>query len=188
MNQAREKSDGELLGERLRQIRIASGLTLTEVARQAEISKSLLSQVERGSSNASIGVLRSVARVLGVPFFRLFVETDPEKFLVRRGERRQLQVPGSHMRRELLVPDLQRRMVLVMAKLEPGEVSSPDFPAQHSGDECVLVLSGCIEVDVNGNLLVLEEGDCLYFDANVPHNMKNIHDGPSEVLAVLSNE
>jgi mannose-6-phosphate isomerase-like protein (cupin superfamily) len=77
-------------------------------------------------------------------------------------------------------------MVLVVARLEPGEVSSPDVPARHEGEECVLVLAGRIEIDMDGTLIELDEGDCLYFDAKVPHKMRNIHDGPSEVLAALA--
>jgi transcriptional regulator with XRE-family HTH domain len=180
------KPEDTAVGKRIRELRLAKGLTLTEVARQAGISKSLLSQVERSTANASLGVLRSIAHVLGVPFFRLFVETDFSRSLVRRKDRQKLQVPGSPIKRELLVPDLHRRMVLVVARLEPGEVSSPDVPARHEGEECVLVLAGRIEIDMDGTLIVLDEGDCLYFDAKVPHKMRNIYDGPSEVLAALA--
>lgn len=186
MSAGETKTDDLLLGERIRELRTAHGLTLTHVAKEAGISKSLLSQVERGTSGASIGVLRSIAGVLGVPFFHLFVETDPTSSLVRRAKRRQLHVPGSPIKRELLVPDLQRRIVLVLATLAPGEMSSPDVPASHEGEECILVLSGRIEVDMGGTLMVLDEGDSLYFDARTPHTMRNIHNITAEVLAALT--
>lgn len=182
------KSEEVILGQRIRELRAARNMTLTELARQVGVSKSLLSQVERGSSNASIGVLRAVAAVLGIPFFQLFVSGQLEGNLVRRDQRQLLHVPGSPIKRELLVPDLHRRMSLIIATLEPGQVSSPDAPTMHDGEECVYVLSGRIEVEAGDEHVILEEGDCLYFNARIPHRMQNVHDGLSQVLAVMADK
>lgn len=178
-------NDGLQVGARIREIRQRRRLTLTSVAQQAGVSKSLLSQVERGTSNASLPVIRSIAKALGVPLFTLFVEDEPNDGLVRRENRRRLDLPGSNVKRELLVPDFHRRMVLVMVRFEPGDENSPE-PTSHSGEECIVVLAGSVEVEVNSHRLTLNTGDSYYFDSKVPHVIRNVSDEPAETLAAVS--
>jgi transcriptional regulator with XRE-family HTH domain len=60
------------LGTRLRDIRIKSGLSLRELARQAEVSPSFISQIENGKSQPSVATLYSFSRLLGVSVDDLF--------------------------------------------------------------------------------------------------------------------
>ncbi len=131
-------------------------------------------------------MLRSIASVLGVPFFRFFVSHDPSSNVVRKDARFQIDIPGSPVERQLLVPDLNRRLVVLRAVLAEGDISSPVSPSSHEGDEWVYVLSGRVEVEINGHVITLDEGDAYYFNAIEPHVMRNIHPGQSEVLAAIS--
>ncbi len=65
------------LGERLRDIRIKSGLTLRELARQANVSPSFISQIENGKSQPSVATLYSFSRLLGVSVDELFEVKQP---------------------------------------------------------------------------------------------------------------
>lgn len=179
------RADGRV-GAHIRELRERRGMSVTELGRQVGVTKGQISQIERGTSNASIPVLRAIAKTLGVPLFSLFVDDDPHDALVRRHERRQLRVPGSRIVRELLVPDLHRRIVLISASFGPGE-SSADEPASHSGEECVVVLKGRMQIEVNGRTLDLEEGDSFYFDSAVPHIFRNVSDEPAEIMAAISS-
>jgi len=62
----------EYLGPRLKEIRMKTGLSLREVARQLEVSPSFVSQIENGKSQPSVATLYSLARLLGVPVDVLF--------------------------------------------------------------------------------------------------------------------
>src|SRR6202011_3751871 len=66
------------LGGRLRQVRTARGMSVRELARRAGCSASLVSQVERGVTAPSAGVLYSVANELGISLDFLFGEDDVE--------------------------------------------------------------------------------------------------------------
>lgn len=180
-----EISDEKSVGAHIRLLRERRGMSVTELARQVGVTKGQISQIERGLSNASIPVLRAIAKALGVPLFTLFVDDDPRDALVRHDQRRLLQIPGSDIVRELLVPDLHRKIVLISAKFEPGESSSSEA-SSHSGEECILVLKGRMRIEVNGHALDLEQGDSFYFDSTVPHIFRNVSDEPAEIIAALT--
>ena len=57
----------ELVGEALRQERVAQGRTLREVSKAARVSLGYLSEVERGQKEASSKLLASICRALEMP-------------------------------------------------------------------------------------------------------------------------
>jgi transcriptional regulator with XRE-family HTH domain len=177
--------DHDHVGARLRRLRLSQKITLTDLSRRLGVSKSQISQVERGLSNPSLSLLRSLANALDVPLFTLFVEDEVGDGVVRHDNRQQLHVPGSSVARELLVPDLHRRMFLVFARIEPGESTSADCVSHH-GEECVVVLRGRVDIEVNANRLSLDRGDSFYFDSKLPHVFRNSSDEPAEFIAAIS--
>lgn len=60
------------LGGRLREVRMQSGLSLREVARQLGVSPSFISQMENGKSQPSVATLYSMAQLLNVSIDELF--------------------------------------------------------------------------------------------------------------------
>jgi transcriptional regulator with XRE-family HTH domain/quercetin dioxygenase-like cupin family protein len=65
------------LGERLKDIRLKAGLTLRELARQANVSPSFISQIENGKSQPSVATLYSFSQLLNVSVDELFETKDP---------------------------------------------------------------------------------------------------------------
>jgi transcriptional regulator with XRE-family HTH domain len=181
-----EVQDESKVGAHIRAMREQRGMSVTELGRQVGVTKSQISQIERGNSNASVPVLRAIAKALGVPLFTLFVDDDPHDALVRKGDRRRMLIPGSDVVRELLVPDLHRKILLISASFEPGANSAGE-PAAHPGEECVLVLKGRMHIEINGHTIELEEGDSYYFDSTTPHVFKNLSDEPAELVAAISS-
>jgi transcriptional regulator with XRE-family HTH domain len=173
------------VGKKIREIRTQRRMSLTHLAEQTGVSKSLVSQVERGMSNPSLPVLRSLAQALDVPLFTLFVDDDLRDGLVRREDRQQLRIPGSNIVRELLVPDLHRQMLLVAAHFNAGDASSFEGTS-HRGEECVLVTSGSIGIEVGSTRIILNTGDSYYFDSELSHVIYNPTDEPAEIIAAIS--
>jgi transcriptional regulator with XRE-family HTH domain len=62
------------LGARLKIVRLKSGLSLREVARQLGVSPSFISQMENGKSQPSVATLYSMAQLLDVSIDELFAE------------------------------------------------------------------------------------------------------------------
>jgi len=172
-------------GERIRRARAARELTLAELAELAGVSKSLISQIERGRRDASLDTVRKVASALQVPVFSLFVEEADTQMVVRRDQRRIVRYPGSRATREILSPGLHGRMVLVWVTFPPEEDGRPR-PVRHVGEECVVVIRGALEVLIGEQTIRLERGDSMTFNPEVPHLFRNPTDDATEIIAAIS--
>jgi len=157
------------LGKTIRKRRKQMKLTIAQMAKQTGLTVSFLSQVERGKTGISINSLRKISEVLGVPIFHFLLEEhDCLGTLVRKNERKTLHLPDSHLRYELLVPDLNRSCEFWIGYLEPGAASS-DEPMSHPAEECLLVLEGVMELQIGQETHILYPGDSISYDGRIPH-------------------
>jgi len=182
---ANEVTVGTPLGERIKTYRTKRKLSLSVLAETSGISKSLISQIERSVVNPSVATIRSLARALEIPVFLLFLDDEPHSDLVRRDERRRLFLPGSTVERQLLTPEHRQTFVLLTMNIQPEELSSVDL-TQHGGEECVYVRTGCLSVRLGDQVIELQEGDSLYFNALVPHGFVNGGKGVAEVISCIA--
>lgn len=173
-----------MLGARIRGLRKKRGISGSELARRSGVSKSLISQIENDRANPSVDTIRAVAFALGVPVFVLFLNGNlTQDGLVRKAARIALHVPDSDAERELLTPSPSRKMVSVLGRLAPGKASSKS-PVTHDGEEWILVLCGKVKVFLAENVYLLDEGDAIYFDPQLPHRLVNVGDVTAEFLSV----
>ncbi len=172
-------------GARVRAVRLRQGLSLAQVAAAAGVSKSLVSQIERGVATASLETVRRLASALGVPVFSLFLDEQGEHMVVRADQRRVVQYPDSGVRREILSPNLRGRLALLWVTFPPGE-NLTGAPVRHVGEEAVVVLSGTLEVVIGDQVIRLEQGDSMTFDSEVPHRFQNPTDLPVQAIVAIS--
>ncbi len=170
------------MGERIRKLRKEKGLTLKDVSGRIAVTSSMLSSVEMGCRNPSLGTLRKLARVFEVPIFHFLMSEaeHPGKGLVRKEDRKRLQLPNNNLTYELLTPDFKGKMEVVLTRIPPGEASSAE-PMTHAGEEWNYVVQGDVELTVGDTTYTLEEGDSYYHHAEVPHRIHN----PAEAQAVV---
>ena len=187
LSSARSNADGDdlALGSRIREARQRRGLSVAELASQASVSKSLVSQIERGVAAPSLDTVRKLASALEVPVFSLFLEGPDSEMVVRRQQRRVVRYPGSKVTREVLTPSLNGRMVLLWVTFPSGERSRRE-PVRHVGEECVVVVRGSLEVAVSEQTIILKGGDSMVFDPNLPHTFRNPTKEPTEIIAAIS--
>ncbi|KUO77272.1 MAG: MerR family transcriptional regulator [Desulfosporosinus sp. BRH_c37] len=162
-----------MLGDKIRTKRMEKQLTLKDLAKRTGVTQGFLSQVERGLTDPSITSLRRIAHALDVPIFYFLMEEDESSPVVRKNERKVLKFPDSHLTFELLSPDLNRSLEMMMARLEPGAVTC-DVPLTHPGEENILVLQGQMKIQIGDDLQILEEGDSIYYYSGIPHKIWSI--------------
>lgn len=174
-----------MIGGKIRSIRASKGLSLKELAEKTNLTASFLSQIERDLAEPSITSLRNIAEALGVPIF--FFLMDDKKFnpVVRKEERKVLKLPKSNLVYELLSPDLNRQMELMIGRLAVG-ACSVEKPAGHPGEECILVLEGSMKVIVGNEEYLLEEGDSIYYFASMPHQLISCGDSELVYLSAIT--
>lgn len=160
-------------------------MTVTELARAAEVSVGLISQVERGISDPSLETLRRIARVLDTPLFSLFAEADRERVaVVRKDARMFVRSPHGGLTYQRLSAGAGKVEVLE-GQLAPGAASSEE-PWSHPSDECVVVLAGRLVVEVEGARYELDAGDSASFDSRAPHRYRNEAGEPVRFLLAVT--
>ncbi len=161
---ARQDSDSiahrESIGYRLRSRRHELGLSLRDVAAQADVTASFLSHLERGLSDMSLGVLRRIAAVLGVPVMYFLTEDHAHSPVVRAEERPVIELHDPRVRYEMLVPDLARKMEALIGRIEPGS-GNVVRPLRQHDEEFMFILSGALRIELGGREYVLSAGDSL---------------------------
>lgn len=173
------------LGSRIRELRTLRGLTLTALADEAGLSTGLISQVERGLSDPSLETLRRIARVLDVPIFSLFQQdADATVAVVRKNRRMRVSSPEHDIVYSRVSPG-RGRLEVLHGRLGSRKTSAAE-PWSHPSEECVLVLSGALIVEVAGADYELAEGDSCYLDSTLPHRYRNPYPRIAEFLVTVT--
>ena len=171
----------QAVGNEIKRLRKLRGRTLEQLASGAGVSAGLLSQVERGQGNPSFNTLVQVAHALGIPVARLMAGEQLSSPVVRRSERRRLNLGSNDhlVLMELLTARLDSALEAIRIVAEPG-YSTEDTPFVHDGEEFGIVLEGTHAVNVGGVHYVLQAGDSISYSSTIPHWYEN----PGEVTSV----
>lgn len=161
------------IGQKIRQVRTARGLTLHQVAQKVGLTRGAISQIERDRSNPSIGTLKAIADALGITMGSLFDAARPSGSLVVHPSARKVLSPRRGITYHLLTPDLNGRVEFILSEYQPGATTG-DVRYTHAGEECGLVLQGRLELQVGEETYVLKAGDSIRFDCSVPHRLTNV--------------
>jgi transcriptional regulator with XRE-family HTH domain len=181
-----EVSSGRL-GERVRALRRERGLTLDLLAGQSGVSRAMISKLERGEKSPTLVVAAKVAEGLGVSLPQLVgVEERREVVVVRRDRRMTMRDPETGFERQLLSPSFGGRGIEFIRNVVPEGSTSGDFPPHRTGvEEYVVVERGRLRAVLGGEEYLLEEGDALYFEANVAHRFDNAGEGECSYHLVI---
>ena len=179
--------DEKSIGQNIRSLREAAGISLTEVARQAGLAKGTLSKIEKGQISSPIGTLMSVANVLGARLADFFRDEEEvvTHVLTRKGQGVSLLRDGS-----------QYGYSYEALALEfPGKVAEPFILTvrpedkkgtfQHGGDEFIHVLSGQGEFQLGETKVQLKTGDSIYFNPELPHVLRPTNGKPVRFLCLF---
>jgi transcriptional regulator with XRE-family HTH domain len=178
-------ADEESMGGRIRKRRLQLGMTLADLAGASGLTKSFVSQIERGRNSPSIATLRAIAGALDVPVFYFFQAEQTTDPVVRLTERRVVTFQHTGVKYEFLTPDLQRNIEMLTLRLEPGQHTG-ERPLAHDGEECAVVIQGTMDVEVAGTTYRLQPGDSIYIGALQPHRTSNPGKSPAALISAIS--
>jgi transcriptional regulator with XRE-family HTH domain len=174
------------LGEVLRDAR-AGRFTIEELAALSNISSGRISQIERGLANPSFETLWRLSTALGVPIRALFPTGNSDKRqVVRRKERRRLEIPRDGLVYEMLTPSTNAALEILFLDIPSGYDGGARQPLSHNGDKFIHVRAGELVVRVAHNEWTLKEGDSITFDANEPHFVRNKAKARAQIQLVIT--
>lgn len=177
------------LGYRLASLRNDHGYSMRELGRLANVSPSLISEVERCRSEPSIAVLKRLAEALGTTLTHFFSEgSNASGRVIRNADRRALgndEVVDSPfgVRFELASPDEAESLEAIIG-IYSEDASMGDEPVTHQGEEWGMVLEGRFKVTLGDEIYFLEAGDSIWFRSSTPHRIENVYAGTSRYVWV----
>ncbi len=184
------------VGERLREVRSAAGLSQRQLAERAGVPNGQISMVEKNRSSPSVASLRKI--LIGIPMtLAEFFEPDTiveDKVFFRPGELLDL-TSRLHSSRDgpaggkiaiRQVGDARaHNLQLLHERYEPGADTGSTM-LEHLSHEAGIVIAGEIEVTVGDRVDQLKAGDAYMFDSRIPHRFRNTSDRVAELISACT--
>jgi transcriptional regulator with XRE-family HTH domain len=161
--------DGRI-GARIRELRGEGDLTLDDLAERADVSRGMLSRIERGESSPTAQLLGKICNGLGITLSVLFAETErPVSPVARRREQPEWRDPASrYLRRNVSPPGTGSPVDITEVEFPPGAKVAFHDRRLGGSDQHVWVLDGTLELTVGEDMHRLESGDCLWMRFGKP--------------------
>ena len=177
----------QLIGHNIKRHREQLKISIRELAKKLTVSASFLSQLEKGKALPSVTTLKSIADALQTTVGILVGEGEKvlHNPLVRAIERKSLKNVEGQTLFLLTSPDYNKQMEPILFEFDENATSG-DSLYQHFGQEFVFILDGGLEITLNEKRYFLDKGDSIYFNSQNPHFVKNVHQGVTRALWVIT--
>ena len=160
------------------------------LAKRSGVSRAMISKLERGEKCPTLVVAAKVAAGLEMSLSQLIgVEERRKVVVVPRDRRMVMRDPVTGFERQLLSPGFGGRGVEFLRNVVPEDSTSGDLPPHRRGvEEYVVVERGRLRAVLGGEEYLLEEGDALYFEADVAHRFENAGEGGCNYYLVIDSK
>jgi transcriptional regulator with XRE-family HTH domain len=157
----------ELVGSRIRQIRLAQRKTLKDVEARSGFSSTHISEIERGRTSPTIGALLRIAHALDKDPSYFIEERELDEVCITSPENRPTRTPGLELRGHSFELEALTRGVLGGRLLtfeltveSDAEVLPQRLP--ETGDVCIVCLEGECQLNIGGKTVVFAAGSSLH--------------------------
>jgi transcriptional regulator with XRE-family HTH domain len=165
------------VGAKLKAARKARRLNMRDLASRVGCSESLISKIENDKVTPSLPTLHKIAAELGTSIGKMFAEGNADSGVVSRHGQRPIISVGAIGRDGSV--GIRLEGVAIDGELLYSSIHVIDAGGdsggfiQHVGEELAYVLEGRVEINLDGRIHVLHQGDSLFFPSEVPHSYRN---------------
>ena len=180
------------IGAKIKTLRRSKKMTLQDVANETGFSTALISQIENNNVSPPIATLSKIAHFFDVKIGHFFSENEEESpYEVLRGNERTV-VPKvvsqdgtnhGYFYESLSVRKKNKKMDPFLLTLNEKVTNTDTY--SHNGEEFLFVMKGTAELLLDDQLIILNEGDSVYFDANLKHRLLSSSGDEVKVMAVV---
>ncbi|WP_264049128.1 helix-turn-helix domain-containing protein [Methylobacterium flocculans] len=175
------------LGKTIQRLRKAYNLSLSELAEQSGVAKSIISQIERNETNPTLATIWRLSQALDVSIERVLATSDEEPFIEKT----------SRADTPILVSDDGKVRLAIIGWIktvewlqwydvsaDPGGQLDSD-PHQRGSVESLTVTSGLMEVEVAGTVQRARAGETLRYRCDRPHTVRCLGTEPAKAVMVV---
>lgn len=178
----------KVLCERVTTLRQSHNFTLDQLAAASGVSRSMLSQIERGQANPTLAVTFRIAQAFGLSIGELVDDPAASGLIevVHGDDPANLFRADSECQIRTLSPlHMEKSVEFYELLIQPG--ASLDSSAHFSGTrELFTVTSGRAQVNAGTTLCMLDSGDSAHYRADVEHSIRNSGEGPLRGYLVVT--
>jgi transcriptional regulator with XRE-family HTH domain len=176
-----------VVGRNLKRFRSERGLSLEALSKVSGVSRAMLGQIELGQSTPTINVVWKISRALDVPFSALISEqANAGALMLPRSKAKRLSSQdGAFSSRALFPMDRPRNVEFYELRLAPkGREEAEAHPTGTT--ENLVVGAGRVAISIDGDRRLLDEGDAIFFEADVPHTYENLDAKEAVMFLVMT--
>jgi transcriptional regulator with XRE-family HTH domain len=174
--------------KKIKHLRSKKGFSLNHLSKLTGLSKGYLSKIENAVNFPPLSTLNRIATALGVDLTYFFNqspinEVDQKIVVTRKGDRTTVgeeQQASGIIRCPLADKKFGRNMDPYIIQLPADHQQVYQF----QGEEFFFLLEGRVELSYGGQHYILEEGDCVYLDGDIPYTGKSLEKEPAKALMV----
>lgn len=164
------------VGRRLKELRLAHGLSQRALAKRAGVSNATVSMIEADRVSPSVAALKQILAGFPVGLAEFFAADRGEADQVVWRAAEMTEIAGGAISYRQVGGDLAgRSLQMIHERYRPGAVSGRPT-ISHQGEEAGLVIRGLLELEVDGRRWTLRAGDAYLFDSRRPHAFRNVGD------------
>lgn len=176
------------IGERLRGLRDVLDISAEEVADLCGITVEHYLKIEAGEADPSVYRLSKISKRYGIALDVLLFGEEPRMssyFLTRKGQGLSVERRKEYKYQSLASGFRGRKVDPFMTQVDPLPGDTKYHKNSHDGQEFNYIVEGKMEITIGEKVLVLNEGDSIYFDATQPHCMRALDGKPVKFLVVV---
>lgn len=176
------------IAERLAGLRDALEISPEEMAKVCNLTPEAYLELESGNVDISVSILHQISQTYGVELTTLMFGDEPKMssyFITRRGKGVAVERTKAYKYQSLAAGFAGRKADPFLVSVHPKPEGEPIYLNSHPGQEFNLVLRGRLMLQINGKDLILEEGDSIYFNSELPHGMKALDGEKVIFLAII---
>ena len=173
--------------QRVKSLRQGQNWTLEQLSAASGVSRSMLSQIERGNANPTLAVAFRIAQAFELTLADLvdMPANRPRIDVVRSDDTSSIFRDDAQCKIRTLSPlHLEKDVEFYEVRLLQGGVldSSPHFEGTR---EFLTIEEGAVRVTSGDEITELRQGDSAHYPADVPHRIENLAEGESIAFLVV---
>ena len=175
------------IGNRIRELRELSDITVKEIADGLNITEETYIQYENAEIDIPASFLYELAHIFKVDLGLLLTgeESRMNIFDITRANKGVSVDRSKEYTHENLCSNfIHKKAETFLVTVDPKNNATPS-PNSHPGQEFNYVLEGSLKIYIHNNEIILNKGDCIFFDSTHKHALVALNDKPAKLLAVI---